>query len=340
LNAQQPPRLTALRLLVDPDGVDLDHLDWAELRRIAERTGVIVRLADALKRHGEVLPPEFAAAAARACAQAQRVFEVVELVGHQCTRLGVPHAFLKVAEWYPDSGPDIDVLIGEYSPAVDRLILGAVPAAALPPAVRSRIVGSRSYQAAHGIVVDIHHGRVGQVGEQARFARLLLSRAAPVSAGTTRFTAPTPADHFLLLVMQRLYTWPAFRLADVSGVIAALRTPGAGADPWSWDYVFATALSMGLVPAVGAYLEYIDRMYARLYDRSLIPESLLTRFQTGAPAPQDDERYPRTPLARRLYLRQFQATVEAGRWNSAARLSLLPLMALAAGGRKLTRRNA
>jgi hypothetical protein len=330
--------LTALRALLDPGKLKLEHLDWAELRQAAERAGVIVRLADALSAdNGRTeLPPPFREAAARACLRTQQALEVVDRLEYQCRRLGIPHAFLKVAERYPDTGPDIDLLIANYSPAVDRLILGPLPAMARRPAVRSRIAGSRCYLVTHGLIVDVHHGRVGQVGEQARFARLLLARARDTAIGPSHCTAPDPADHFLLLAVQRLYTRPALRLADLYGVIAALRTP----DTWSWDYVFATALSMGVVPAVGAYLEYVDRMSIQLFNRSLLPHDLLARFQTGAVARSNDDRYPRRRDARRLYLRQVQATLEAGRWNSAARLSLLPLMALAANGRALAGRSA
>ena len=28
-----------------------------------------------------------------------------------------------------------------------------------------------------------------------------------------------------------------------------------------WDYVFATALSAAIVPALGGYLQYVDRVY-------------------------------------------------------------------------------
>jgi hypothetical protein len=114
--------------------------------------------------------------------------------------------------------------------------------------------------------------------------------------------------------------------------IATLRRP----EQVNWDYVFATALAMGMIPAVGAYLEYIDRMHVRLFNQNLLSEDLLERFQVRDRAllPRDhDGRFPRAPVVRRLYLSQMQSTVEAGRWNSAARLSMLPVVAaLAVGG--------
>ena len=318
-------RAAALRLLLDPNA-DPDQIDWADMRPVAERGGVVVRLADMLQQRGETVPSQFAAAAARACTRTQQVLEIVDRLGERCVQLGIQHAFLKAAERYPDTGRDIDLLVAETSPRVDRAILAALPAALRPrgASLRNRLAGSRTYGAAHGIVVDIAHGRLGKFGEQARFARLLLANAAPTQVGPTSFVAPAAADHFLLLATQQVYTRPALRLADVYGAIVMLHRP----EPLNWDYVFATALAMGMVPAVGAYLEYIDRMHVRILNRPLLSDSLLSRFQAKDQArPAQDTRFPRIPVARRLYLSQLQATVEAGRWHSAARLSLMPLIA-------------
>jgi Uncharacterised nucleotidyltransferase len=215
-------------------------------------------------------------------------------------------------------------LIAATSPEVDRLILADMPARSKSPGLRNRLAGSRTHTAAYGIVVDIHHGRLGRFGEQARYARLLLDRAESASVGHSTFPVPSVADHFLLLATQQVYTRPALRLADVYSAVTLLRR-----DTVSWDYVFATALSMGMVPAVGAYLQYIDGLHARLFNRPLVPGSLLARFQVPdriALVPRQDARYPHSAVARRLYLQHVQATVEAGRWVSAARLTLAPLV--------------
>ena len=322
-------RTAALSLLLGSDRVDPDEIDWADLRPVAERGGVIVRLADALVARGEELPQQFAVAASQACQRTQRVLEVVDRLAARCNRLGIPHAFLKMADQYPDSGRDIDLLVAATSPEVDRAILAELPASAGASPWRGRLAGSRIYTAAYGIVIDIQHGRLGQFGEQARFARLLVERAGIVPVGPTAFRAPSVADHFLLLATQRMYTRPALRLADVYGAIAMLRQP----DALNWDYVFATALAMGMVPAVGAYLDYVNRMHARLFTRALVSDDVLDRFQLPLPirergvVGERDGRYPRPAIARQIFMRQIQSTLEAGRWHSAARLSLLPLIA-------------
>lgn len=107
-----------------------------------------------------------------------------------------------------------------------------------------------------------------------------------------------------------------------------------------WDYVFATALSTGIVPAVGCYVQYLDRVHQSVTGRTLIPPPVLDRFAASArPISQagtaQDARFPRTRAAARLYVHHLRSTLESGRWHSAARLSLIPVLAaLTAGTRR------
>ena len=328
--------MAVLRLLLDDPSLDADHVDWTLMREIAERSGVIVRVADTLLRRGEELPPRLSQSAAVASARTQHVLEIVDQLGAACRRLGIRHAFLKTAERYPDTGRDIDLLIGEPVGRVDAAIFRSFPAAPRKCSWRNRLAGSRTFAAAHGIVIDIRHGRVGMLGEHARYARLLLERACLAALGNTTCLAPSPEDNLLLIATQQVYTRPRLRLADVFWTIRTLQTRAL-----NWDYVFATALSMGMVAAVGTYLQYIEGIHARIFDRTLIDPAVLLRFE-GSRAEQTTRFPPADPrAAARLYLQQFGATLESGRWHSAARLSLLPVVAVAAlaarGGSRRTR---
>ncbi|MGH7519972.1 MAG: glycosyltransferase [Gemmatimonadales bacterium] len=319
--------LAALQLLLAPPrgGFAFDELDWSELRVAGQRGGALVRLADAVKQatRDEPLPERFSAAAAAACTSAQRVLELVDHVARQCERIGVGHAFLRTVESYPDAQPTIELLVGHPTAGIDNLILGDVPAAPRRAHLHHRLANVTSYTLAYGNRVFLRHGRIGRLGEHARYARLLLNRAGPVSLGTTSCVAPSRSDHLLLLAMHQLYTRPAFRLADVYSAIESIRNGHV-----DWDYLFATALSMGIVPAMGYYLEYVDRIHASLMRQPLLPADALRRFETVADdAGTAGSYFPRLNAAARLYVQHFRATLESGRWHSAARLSLLPLLA-------------
>lgn len=327
-------RADAVRLLLEDPLLDLDSLDWAELGDVAERAGVIVRLADAVRRRRETLPVNFAERASRACARTQRVVQLVDRLGDTCAQAGIAHAFLKTVERYPDSGPDIDLLIADPSPNVDARILRDIPARGRGRGFRDWLGGTHTFTAAFGIVIDIHHTRLGRFGEQARYARILLPRAQARPLGPTTCLAPSAEDHFLLIAIQQLYARPALRIADVYSAIVTLKSH----EQLNWDYVFATALSMGMLSAVSAYLDYVSRVYEQLFNQRLLPEAFLARFRSeeiGMDAGRDT-RFPLAGAALRLYWHQVRASLEAGRWHSAARLCLLPLVAaLPAASRRL-----
>jgi len=335
--SQRSYDLVALDLLVTPksDAVRFDHdeLDWSELRQAAQRGGALVRVADAVKRPGEPLPTRFAEAVAKACQRTQQIVDVVDQLSDVCTRLGLSHAFVRTAECYPDAPAAVNLLIGEPSPGVDRDITHPIHAVRERGSLHHRLAGVSTYRMPYGNQLLIRHGRLGRLGEHARFARLLLARAECRSMGTATPRSSAPADHLVVLAMHQVYTRPEFRLSDLHGAIMAVR--GTSID---WDYVFATALSTSTLPAVGCYLEYLARMYRSVSDDALVPEDVLRRFAASSPTPApalvEDRGFPRTWSAVRLYWQHLRATLESGRWHSAVRLSLVPVMAaLTAGGR-------
>jgi hypothetical protein len=299
------------QLLADPHA-DPAELDWADARSLALRHGVIVRLADAVSVTGEPLPPRFQAAAAAACTRTQRALAIVDRLGANCDAIGVSHAFLYTAERYPDSGTVTLLVSAPRSRGLDRAILDALPAASgAARNLGNRLAGSSHYSTGAGIQVRIHHGRLGRLGEHARYARLLVERAHRVPVGSTSCRVPSPDDHCLLLAIARAYADEPPRLDDLAWTIPALWTQAL-----DWDDLFATALSIGMLESVGAFLAWTNDVHHQLFGRNVVDAAVLSRFQ-----------------GRSSHLRRLGAALEAGRWHSAARLSLRPLIAAVAARR-------
>jgi thymidylate kinase len=326
--------LLALRLLLEDDAPLPHERDWSKLLAIAEAGGVLVRLADRLARREAPVPSSVADAVARARGRAEHAFDLVQRISASCARLSLPHAFLKFVERYPDCGRDVDFLLCAESPEIDRLMLRGVPALRRARRLPQRLSGSACYLI-DGLVLDIAHGRLGRLGEHARFARQLLARACPQPLGDTEITAPTSEDHLILLALQQAFARAAFRIGDVYWTMRTVRD-----EPLDWDYVAFLAAALGLQPAVGSYLVYVDRLHARLFSRSLLSNDVLARFgirgstRLRALLGADAYRFPAARVAGRVYLQQMHSTLKSGRWFSAARLCLLPMLALVTGLRK------
>lgn len=315
----------SLRLLLDDPRLDPDEVDWASLREVAAAAGVIVRLADALRPRLDMLPPMFAAEVAARCTRTQWALEIADGLSARCTALGIAHVLLRTAERYPDSGAITLLTTAPNTAAVDRAILQDLPARRR---VKSgdRVAGITSYVTAYGIPLRIRHGRLGRCGEHARYARLLIDRAESRVVGPSMVRAPLPEDHLALLALERTYMRPAVHLDDLAWVIPAVRGPS-----FNWDYLFATAISIGMLDNVGAFLAYVNTMYRQLLAKSLLSSHLLARFSERAPrgaAPSPDaESFPGRRMMPRAFVRHLGATLESGRWQSALRLSLIPFIA-------------
>lgn len=299
-----------LRLLLADPHADPAELDWAAARELTSAHGVIVRLADALVAGGEELPPRFREAAAAACAQSQRALTIIDRLSARCAALGLgeAHAFLRAAESYPDSGPVTLLVSAPASIKFDRAMLEDVPAA--PPSRSSRnlgnrIAGCRTFTSADGIPIRIRHGRLGRLGEHARYARLLVERARVAPVGATSCRIPIAEDQCLLLAIEMAYAQTGPRLGDLAWVIPVLWTQSL-----DWDYLFATALSIGMLEGAGAFFASVNDVHHQLFGRTVVAATILSRFQ-----------------GRSSNLRRLGAALEAGRWHSAVRLSLRPLVA-------------
>jgi len=328
-------RINMLRVAVGDPLADPDQLDLVEAQQIATGNGVIVRLAETLRTYDDVLPPLIGAAAAQASAVTQRKLDIVDRLSERCTALGVRHAFIGVAERYPDSASIALLVDSPWSARMDRAILQDLPSRAAKPRrpgarLERRLAGITTHQVAYDIELRIRHGRLGRFGEHARFARLLLERASVQSVGCASCFAPTPEDYLLFLITERAYMRPSPHLADFVWAVPAL-----GTTQFNWDYVFGTSLSLGVTAAAASYIGFLEGVHRNVSGarRDLVPATVRERMGVVA---ERRTAYPRPRAVMRTFAKNLRATLEAGRWQSAARLALFPFVAASArlaGGR-------
>jgi len=110
-----------------------------------------------------------------------------------------------------------------------------------------------------------------------------------------------------MLAIERAYARASSppRLDDLAWVI-----PMLWAQSLDWDYLFAAAVSIGMLEGLGSFLASVSGVHHQLFGRDGVDAAVLARFQGPS-----------------SHLRRFVAALEAGRWHSAARLSLRPIVA-------------
>jgi hypothetical protein len=122
------------------------------------------------------------------------------------------------------------------------------------------------------------------------------------------------------------------RLADLLATIATIRW-----NHFDWTAALMTAREGGTFHGLCCYLAYVDQVYAQAFGRRLVPQALRERLILegwGEIAFADGTyRFPALRVNAKLYWREHWAHVAAGQLAAAARLWLLPLLAVPAVAR-------
>jgi len=321
-----------LRLLLDEGAPPVGGaaVDWRLLLALARENSVLVRLTARLEQGG-LRPPTFVTAEAqRAGARARAVLAVVRQIGERCARHEIEFLFPKALQHFPDSGGDLDLLVLTPDRNVDALILEGLAATHRARDLRDHIAGTAIYWLRDsGLVMDVHHGRLGFVGEFPSYAAALIRerRRRRVVAGE-EWVVPAPEDQLLLQGMSRVAVRRSFSIADVVATVAIVR-----ANRLDWRYLVSVARAMGVLPGLSCYLTYVEQIHRALCDRDLLPPEAprdLTHDDWGRVAFRAGRyRFPTIGVRNRLYWRQLGTAAGRGDWPSVSRLCLVPVVVVA-----------
>jgi hypothetical protein len=326
-----------LGILLEDPRADTDDLDWDVARRMAQRDRVLLRLADRMQRRDGPLPPVFTAATHTARAAAAAMLDIVARLTAACESCGAEYVVLKLAHQLPDTGSDVDLLVAGSAPDVDRAIQDHVPALAGRRRPVRKLTGKLRYVTARdGVVVDVHHGRLGPLGEERGLAALLLRqrRQVPATKDLTLW-APGPEDQLLLQAVQ-VCGRRALRLSDVYWTIATARDGRL-----EWRRLLTTAHALGLEARLSCYLDFVSQVHRDLFQRPLLPADVRSRLDLGAWGKiafrGGTFRVPAARAIGRVCLEELRDRVGFGDWTGAGRLCLLPVAAAANRLRSLGR---
>ena len=166
---------------------------------------------------------------------------------------------------------------------------------------------------------------------------LLVRRRRTIAPDGTPFFAPSIEDELLLQGLQKVVGRTSFRIADAAAAIAALRTDGL-----DWRYLLAAAHRLDLLEPLGAFLGYVEQIHRNEFATPLLPAAIREALPLGGwgdVAFHDGLfRFPGGRVTGLVYLHRLGRVTRARQWRDAGRLSLLPLVAVAAGVGRLTLR--
>jgi hypothetical protein len=309
--------------------------DLDELEALATSNHVVVRFFEPLRQISITQGNTGAAERASRVLERERVRidHALGFLGRICGTLaqeGAPVTIIKSLDHWPDLGSDLD-LYTDANPARIMALMSLHFKAR--PDIRSW--GDRLANKWNFIVpglpelVEVHAGRLGQMGEQTAITRSLAARARNIQLGTHQFSVAAPEDRIIISTLQRMYRHFYIRLCDIADN-AQLVSSG------SVDFSYLRWLSSGagLWEGIATYLTIVSEYVERYRGEGLtLPASVRRAAKFGA----DDVRYrrkflrvPILPHSASLYARELKSFLFRGDFRNSLRLGLMPCLATAA----------
>lgn len=324
-----------LRLLLGDllEGCDPGDIDSNEVLHVAAQNGVLIRTVDKLQTIGVQSHHFLHPAANEMRARNRTKLALIARIAQRCVDRKIAFIFPNAVQNYPDMGSDIDLFVAAHSTGVDAEIISGLNATPVQRNLSSRIDGTATYKVAGcDPLLDIHHGRVGLLGEYELVGQII-GNGRFVTVDGSEFLVASPEDQLILQaakVLQRSH----LRLSDLLTTVKLLREK-----PLEWNYILKTVQSLGISFELGCYLNLVDQIYREVLNETLVPEFLKSIAGSKKAASIEFKsgfyRFPRVRIGLKGYGNRFWSAVRSENWKVASRLSLLPLIALPGLVRKL-----
>ena len=312
--------------------------DWRALLRLARRNVVLVRVDERLQARGIRAPRDpWASAVAAERARIRSTVEVIGRLAEICGSAAVDFVLTKSFQHFPDMGHDVDLLVLDRSRRVDGLLAARLVAMPGRGSLTHRVAGKRAFVVPGcPSPVELHHGRLGLLGEYAAYPAQLVRRRQPLEVDGVRTWVPSPEDQLLVQALQRIYVHLSLRFSEVLSAATALRSAAL-----DWDYLAATARAIGILDGLACYVGYVQEIHRRSAGARLeAPAVRVLAAPRWAGSPRfrgDAYRFPVARVLGRVYGAKLLADVKTRNWRGVGRLGLLLPLAVVVGARNLAR---
>lgn len=313
----------------------LSKVPWADLLEVARENVLVVRTFERLCEMGVAPESEFKRAAENERVRIQATVSLIEATGEVCVEVGVPFVFTKAFSHFPDMGHDVDLLVLDSTDAVDRALQERFTARPASFSLANRIAGKTDYTIeGYPSPLEIHHARLGHVGEHSAFAEALIRQRRSLSISGITTYVPRSEDKIIIQVLQRIYAHMSISLSNVIGLVRAVR------EPLDWDYVIATAHEHGVIEGLRYLMGNLNNLCLQILDEDDWDPGILRLLRAGTSRDThwSRGRYQFANLTvAGLYAHKLRALLSARRWSSAGRLCLLVPLAGVSAGRSVLR---
>lgn len=265
--------------------------------------------------------------------ETRRITDAVNFLERICGELessGCGVTVIKSLDHWPDLGSDLDL----YSSSQPHCIVETM-GKAFHAKVAERSWGDRMANKWNFIVpglrelVEIHVGRLGQMGEQTAITGSLDHRSALARVGPHMFRVAAPEDRIVISTLQRMYRHFYIRLCDVVDIARLVE-----AGTVDFGRLRAIGMASGLWDGIATYLTIISSYVAGYRGHGIaLPAEVTSAARFGIDQIYYGRGFLRVPIlphAAKLYAGELRRLLLNGQVRNSLRLSLLPGLATAA----------
>lgn len=333
----------AIKLLLNPNDENLDayfateNIKWNILQDVARENRVFIRVYERLANMNVPLIDTYKKAVREERHRIELATRLMGKISRAYEKSDFKFIFIKNYQHYPDMGNDIDLFVQGYTNEADSVLIKRFKAKPCKRTLLNRVGGKTEYTVdGSPLEIEIHHGRMGPMGEHAVFPKFLIENRRTVNIDGVNLWVPSPEDQFIIQVIQRVYGRFFLRISELLYVINAICKGSL-----DWNYIIETTKIIGIYEGLCYYLNCVNIIYKNVAGKALpLCESELFKVSTTSKIYFKGFHY-RLPLLRvggKLYLQKFFSDIRALNWVDVSRLCLLPFFTTIVGFKALARR--
>lgn len=254
-----------------PLQADLEYLSRlldegpGDLLALCQQNLIVLRSLAALEANGVSLGGEATAWQEKERSRIEQGLATIEKIGGHFDRADLPFMVIKTGDHFPDQGHDIDLLLKDGGATAERIMRDELGASPLDRSV-SEVLSAKSNWRCGPTTVEMHVGRLGQVGEHRRLAEELFSHPQQARIGPLDAWVPSAEGRMILAMLQRIYRHFNFRICDVINVASLVEDKTL-----NWENLWRLCRESGIGYGVGLGIAMVADRLSSLGDDLPLP---------------------------------------------------------------------
>jgi len=305
----------------------LDKFSINDFISVLKKNVVLVRFLEKVyPRLSDELRKEFDPILKKEQVRRKKTLEIIDKINQKFEEENLPVMIIKTLDNYPDLGHDVDIYTEAPIKKVDKILIDELKARFISPTFSDRLARKRNYKLESFPTLEIHCGRLGQVGEQNKLSKELIPNYQKIKIDRISTFIPRTEHRLLLVVLQRMYRHFNIRLCDIYNTFNLLEE-----NLIDWRYLRETSDKYGLWNGILLYLQYISKVcscYGYYFSagkgidvKRNWPNRIITRHMHF--------RFPLFSTAFRLYFKKLSSDIKQSNIYSCSRLPLIVPLSLA-----------